>query len=1366
MPGPEGARPGPDEVGIDDTDSVVDPVAPEVAKPEEKSPTPPDPEQERQSSRRLELTRQVSSMRNSELFDGLTDTEDLIDIESLAHTQPITEAGNSTVAVASHEFMRDLIVRRIEGAVRYIAEVIRPRLSETRGTGTRPAKELADEIDNELEQARHNIDWEMGDLNSLFNFYVTQVQGHAQRITDRLAPNLDLPGPGDWNTWIREHPEDIEAESVASPETAEPKLERKSVAEPVKRLDKGAARAIAAGAMSTIDSLNRGWDILIKEIRALGKKKVDDEPVKLDEPREEPSETTETTPRVERQATEIDPEEIQMTMIDMYRRDVSADTEEQDRRGDLTNQQILEEMSREPEIYDALVSKAIAKTLINRELANVRKATYERQKQLEKKGVAKKLLAFLGTTYAGVLARHLIQQGLIGEAVKWAGTEATKETVLAAARGVSMWSGIAVGGAVGAGFGAYRARERAKRKQFEVTALLEAADSDEKLNLTPQERADLVRKLLVEKRFYGTSEAIEQAYTSIEETRQAQLANELRIVRDRQKAETADYENLTLEERLRLVAEALTQLYQTRMDESGSEATKTREIQAFIDGRQRVVNKETWKGAALGAVAGAVPAGIFGWFFPSSGLVTQINTEVVMRAPERLADMVSAFTGSSPDLALGDNMGVDLRHEYNGKQLATWAADYIKDAKANGVSTENIERGLHHLLSHAEAITKNWDQFQSIVHQHATDTGKDFTLSVIHGGANGLLVPFSDMGAGGELGKDMAHSMHSYVTHGFTRDTLNPSYLPYGDHLHKTINHMGFETPWFVSDPVPLIGAIGSSAGAKLSGSSESIKGAVDKLRNRKSEATKEQVKEKEKLGNRGPHETAEIEINPTIFVDPNENRDKLADLNNFVVHRHGYFVFKQDAVTGKMRAFRLWPMQTAKAKTWGDSPSGLPAANDPSMMNSGPENGLVPHDPNAVEFGEIYCHEVEFIDVYNSSRSIDHETYKPLDDQDQVANTWTSRRWKTPVGKVPTRISYQELTSDNKLVVIHPQDADKYAYLIHRDPSLVGQILGDNKPEALDDLIAKVDKAKKPEPTLEPEPESKDEIKADTDPNSLETADFTDIVEPKELKPGEILKHKSGIFLRVKDNLSDRITAYRFSKDDKRTGNELLWLDPQQIAHTILVTDFQIYRKEDPAPEPPKDDDSSAIEPEPDKRFESALYPNNQFRRIEQQDVDEGKIRPEAIIMNQQYGTKYKLIERQTVYDQNGNEVHTWRIGLLDPNDNFNELNSAKQPMYLLEQFNTNDYLLFEPLSETPPTLDKFVAENFEVNDDPRVYESKFVVRKDHNVYKLLTKKDDFWFVRILRDGRWQKSGDRITEDEIEAGKISLHKEQTPEVT
>lgn len=812
--------------------------------------------------------------------------------------------------------------------------------------------------------------------------------------------------------------------------------------------------------------------------------------------------------RVERQeqleqepTARIDVPTVKRKMVELYRAQAGDNLEEQVRRNRLSDEQLFEEIGTiDAGKRDELAEEALVTASLESNLSRVRTAKEKRRQELSRKTGALKILALLGTGYAGTCARGFLQNGLIGTAANILGEDASKEAILTAARTVSGVSGAVIGGIGGAAWGAYGANRKARRELYDAGRIIseignletrqEIKINGEVVTLSPQQKADLIGRLLVEKKLYG--EALDDAYEIYRTVRETERRQELAEARRQAViAMGENAESLSREERLQYIADALNNLLANRVTDGGSEHNRRQSIIAYQESLNDQIKSRTFWGGVKGGVIGSGVAGVFGYLFPAATLVTKINTEIIAEKVtatianmgERIGDLQNLIMGGAPEtiiaesaknanihdmlhaltsnnevgVALAKQIGMQMGGEGHSidmtEELVKHLRQYGEYVNQHHVSEENAVRGLHHLLSHSQAVINNFDQFLGLVGQNAQTSGEVFTQQVIQGGPTSILNPFVTASTGNDLGQDMRHSIQDYVLQGWrhTGDvTLTYDFTAWPVHLQVTA--LGAETPWDIGSPtVGLWGAIASSQ-ARLGRNVEwrdwsllATKKGREKFSekykardwwNKGPEGERPPSPENEvPKGREGINTKYEGPFNEEIFdkhkmehTEDQPLKDQLEAFKKMLESRHGYFVIK-----GK-KAYRIWTYSGEDAKAFQKRPK-KETVHNPNQQGT---EATLPGPRDAANVGQVdggvfYAKEYDLKDLYRVGRD---NKYVELMDQRGLTEKWQPHDWPKATGNgdpvnVKTAFSFSD--HEARPLIIHPMDIDKYAYAVDR---------------------------------------------------------------------------------------------------------------------------------------------------------------------------------------------------------------------------------------------------------------------------------------------------------------------------------------------
>ncbi len=549
------------------------------------------------------------------------------------------------------------------------------------------------------------------------------------------------------------------------------------------------------------------------------------------------------------------------------------------------------------------------------------------------------------------------------------------------------------------------------------------------------------------------------------------------------------YEAMTEEERLAKVASAMTELYEHRAREGsearrGNSIQEFIDSKESEVGKRKW--KAMWKGAGIGAVVGGgfgflFPAAglvvqlkaqllaktkaiglasitempqmikdsaetIKNWGLAhhlspeqiaaktaevKANWLASLPTDEIRHMNLNVHDMIDALKSGHYNLAeriAGANMGVTFDYNHDGQLPITvgeMCKQFVQTAKTNGMSDDNITRGVYHIMSHADAIGGHFQEFMQIATAHGHDGGREFTLNIIHGGS-GTFNPFPvHPGNRGGLAEAMAGSMYDYVHQGFTHTPGHPT-------TPLKLNWLGPETPWAFGDALIPMGAMLTSFQSRPDSpwykAADWWNGIWDGRRASKreknapaGEKSGETNEEENKVDGASTGKLAPI---PRKTFDrderrKDENRDlrtRMADLRKEVMSRHGYFVFKPQA-DGTLKAYRIWSYDTQDARLW-QKISGH--VHKPERLNAFEQDRRA--RISELDGGKIWVKE------FNLGRLA-----TPIRDEKGLKNTWQPTDWEKPPHKKVSVDDVFEFSGPDSAatpLVIHPTEVQKYAWL------------------------------------------------------------------------------------------------------------------------------------------------------------------------------------------------------------------------------------------------------------------------------------------------------------------------------------------------
>lgn len=443
---------------------------------------------------------------------------------------------------------------------------------------------------------------------------------------------------------------------------------------------------------------------------------------------------------------------------------------------------------------------------------------------------------------------------------------------------------------------------------------------------------------------------------------------------------------------------------------------------------------------------------------PDAGQAILKRTAKELAAGANIRDLLHALKVGGPgaqELAvqIGQNLHIDMHHTAGGPELLDRCREYAEFVAKEKINDENAVRGLHHLLSHSNAIGNNFQDFLAVVREAKTAGSREFTEFVIHGGAKGWLTPYVNhwpLTSGGKLGVAMAESMQDYVGHGFTHgveaaQTLTPL---------KNVHWMGYETPYMFGF-VPLEATM-VSAKARLAELFRK-KEVAEAAKAGRQEAERAESGEQESVET-GP-ETQNLHFSKDVFNKAKregtkdapggnqELKDQMAGLRAKIPEMHGYFFFKKGA-DGKLKAYRLWPYRGKDAKMHqkvkGRIHKGwLHNRLTTSTARTGPMDG-----------GEFYVQEFDASRLYNEAGG----NFAPIRDQRGLKENWQPNDWP-PLRDTTTPKKAEDLFDFDAAgtaspLIVHPTEAAEYAYLFDKGKLPLHEKIGSKRE--LDEAVGK----------------------------------------------------------------------------------------------------------------------------------------------------------------------------------------------------------------------------------------------------------------------------------------------------------------------
>lgn len=739
---------------------------------------------------------------------------------------------------------------------------------------------------------------------------------------------------------------------------------------------------------------------------------------------------------------ELNPEFIKHTqdMIAAYikseRRNVDQALEDEGK----SSQEIIQAELAKGRNLDELFRRAAAQNRIEAltAQANLRAKQLIEERTKQPNGSRfKRVLGSLGLTAGGIIGgtmiRHALQQSLVGTAAGWLGNLG----LAGSTRAVSGLSGVAAGALVGGTVGFIRGVGKGKERIYQGTVIVN--DVRERLaneQLNSDQALGLLERLLQENKVRGNEQ---EAYELMRQIASLKAERELNQALE----QLQPIEGESSEDQQRRIARTYAEILRIRTETGGSEAERTTAIQNYINEKRKKVGLEALKESGKSALGWAGFGGIFGILFPAPGLATQINTENLLThgnsqaVAEALRDgQVTAAELNHLAKAIGyDRLGVDLARKLaSGETVLDVVNNYAEYAASHGVSDENIHRGLHHILSHPDALAKHWGEFSQVLDAWGGATGHDFTQAVVHGGNMGAFLgtPFG----AGEYTNDFSESVRTYLA----------------DQHGQWKLFTGGETPWF---PFASWYLTAAEAGLLARGG----KAAFEKAKGlAKKEAEKKETAETREKGETKP-QTRVVGFDPEILefkqlraaqakgekVDEAKLEaieQRVRKLTEWLPGLHGHFFFVKDG--GRVRAFRMYPLGTLKGNPVGELKKDGVNINEPAISERRSDGYSV---VDQVQNGRFLVREYDIESLYNNESPGQYRQFPTIETKNKrgktFRETWDHDKWQ-PIDKNPKPMDWDKVftsgTGERQQLFVSPFEADKYAYALAQGKATPGQ--------------------------------------------------------------------------------------------------------------------------------------------------------------------------------------------------------------------------------------------------------------------------------------------------------------------------------------